>query len=108
MQGGGGPSLRLTREPDPGFFALAHAWAAGDHLDEVLDDEDLSGGDFVRNVQQLIDLLRQIGEVAPDPTTARTARSAIGRVDRGVVAAASTCACVDDRVDRTGRRPRPS
>ena len=31
----------------------------------MLDDEDLSGGDFVRNVKQLIDLLRQIGEAAP-------------------------------------------
>ena len=30
-------------------------------------DEDLSGGDFVRNVKQLIDLLRQLGQVARRP-----------------------------------------
>src|SRR5690606_6983534 len=53
--------LPRTLPPDPSFFALAHAWAAGETLEHVLDDEDLSGGDFVRNVKQLIDLLRQIG-----------------------------------------------
>ncbi len=82
-------SLRLTREPDPGFVPLAHEWTRGDALDEVLGDDDLSGGDFVRQIRQLLDLLRQIAEIAPDPTTRDTARSAIRRVDRGVVAASS-------------------
>ena len=56
--------LPETRTPDAGFAAAAHAWAAGKDLDDVLLDEDLTGGDFVRNVKQLIDLLRQIGDVA--------------------------------------------
>jgi ATP-dependent RNA helicase HelY len=81
-------SLRLTREPDPGFVPLAHEWTKGDQLDQVLGD-DVTGGDFVRQMRQLLDLLRQIAEVAPDPTTRDTARSAIPRVDRGVVAASS-------------------
>lgn len=81
--------LPLTRPPDPGFFALAHAWAAGERLDDVLDDEELSGGDFVRNAKQLIDLLRQVGDIAPDPATARTARTAADELFRGVVAASS-------------------
>ncbi len=81
--------LPLTRPPEPGFFALAHAWAAGEPLDEVLDDEDLSGGDFVRNAKQLIDLLRQVGDVAPDPATRRTARVAADELFRGVVSASS-------------------
>lgn len=82
-------ALPLTRPPEPGFFALAHAWAAGENLEEVLEDEDLSGGDFVRNAKQLIDLLRQVGEVAPDPDTARTARAAAEELFRGVVSASS-------------------
>ena len=82
-------ALPLTRLPEPGFFALAHAWAAGEALDDVLEDEDLSGGDFVRNAKQLIDLLRQVGEVAPDPDTARTARVAAEELFRGVVSASS-------------------
>jgi ATP-dependent RNA helicase HelY len=82
--------LPTTRPPDPGFVALAHAWAAGEPLGEVLGDEDLSGGDFVRNVKTLIDLVRQVGDVAPDPDTARAARQAAEALRRGVVSISST------------------
>ena len=58
----------LTRLPDAGFAAAAWSWAAGQDLDVIL-DEDLTGGDFVRNVRQLIDLLRQLAEVAPQRDT---------------------------------------
>ena len=81
--------LPLTRMPDPGFSALAHAWASGDHLDDVLSEETLSGGDFVRNVKQLIDLLRQLGTIAPVPATATAARRASDALLRGVVVASS-------------------
>ena len=81
--------LPPTRPLDPGFVALAAAWAAGDDLEEVLEDEELSGGDFVRNVKQLVDLLRQLGEVAPEPATGRAARAAAEALVRGVVAASS-------------------
>jgi ATP-dependent RNA helicase HelY len=87
--------LPAMRPPDPGFLALAHAWAAGEGLADVLDDEDVSGGDFVRNVKTLIDLLRQIGDVAPVPGTARSARQAADALHRGVVAASSTLDDVD-------------
>ena len=43
-------------------MGLAHAWAAGEDLAEVISDEEISGGDFVRNVKQLIDLVRQLGD----------------------------------------------
>jgi len=82
--------LPATRPPDPGFLALAHAWAAGEPLGEVLGDEDVSGGDFVRNVKTLIDLVRQIGEVAPNPDTGRAARQAADALHRGVVSISST------------------
>ncbi|QGG95284.1 DEAD/DEAH box helicase [Actinomarinicola tropica] len=81
--------LPLTRRPDPGFSALAHAWASGDELDDVLSEETVSGGDFVRNVKQLIDLLRQIGSVAPLASTAAAARAASDALLRGVVVASS-------------------
>ena len=81
--------LPARRDLDPGFVALAHAWAAGEALDDVLEDEELSGGDFVRNVKQLIDLLRQLGDVADDPATGRTARVAADALFRGVVSASS-------------------
>jgi ATP-dependent RNA helicase HelY len=81
--------LPLTRRPDPGFVGLAAAWASGEELAEVIEDEEISGGDFVRNVKQLVDLLRQLGDVAPDPATGSAARSAADRLMRGVVAASS-------------------
>jgi ATP-dependent RNA helicase HelY len=82
--------LTPTRPPDAGFVVLAHAWASGEPLREVLADEDLSGGDFVRHIRMLVDLLRQVGEVAPEPATARAARQAAEALQRGVVTASST------------------
>jgi ATP-dependent RNA helicase HelY len=84
--------LPLTRRPDPGFVALAHAWAAGEDLAEVIADEEVSGGDFVRNIKQLIDLLRQLGDQMADPATARTVRAAADCMFRGVIAASSVLA----------------
>ena len=83
--------LRLpeTRQPDPGFFAVAHAWSMGESLDDVLADDEFSGGDFVRNVKQLLDLLRQIAEAASRPATATAARAAADALFRGVVSASS-------------------
>ncbi|HEV2760325.1 MAG TPA: DEAD/DEAH box helicase [Acidimicrobiales bacterium] len=81
--------LPLTRRPDPGFVVHAHGWAAGEELSEVIVDEAVSGGDFVRNIKQLIDLVRQLGQMAPDPATAKAAREAADRLFRGVVAASS-------------------
>jgi ATP-dependent RNA helicase HelY len=78
--------LPPTRGPDPGITTVVHAWASGADLDDVLDIE-LTGGDFVRHVKQCIDLLRQIGDAAPDPATAATARRAAAQCQRGVVAA---------------------
>jgi ATP-dependent RNA helicase HelY len=81
--------LPPTRPLDPGFVGLAHAWAAGEDLPDVLQDEELSGGDFVRNIKQLIDLLRQIGEVAPSRETRSTAQAAADALFRGVISASS-------------------
>ena len=63
--------LPETRTVDPGLVEAMHAWAAGESLADVLeDDEDLTGGDFVRHVKQVVDLLHQVADVAPDPETA--------------------------------------
>jgi ATP-dependent RNA helicase HelY len=81
--------LPETRLPDPGFTPYVHEWAAGDTLAEVLDDDEMTGGDFVRHIKQCIDLLRQVGEVAPDPVTRAKAREAADACHRGVVVASS-------------------
>jgi ATP-dependent RNA helicase HelY len=62
---------------------------AGEGFAEVVADEELSGGDFVRTTKQLIDVLGQIAVVGPDPATRAVARRAADAAFRGVVADAS-------------------
>jgi ATP-dependent RNA helicase HelY len=81
--------LPRTREPDPGFAEVAWRWARGERLARVLERAELAPGDFVRNAKQLVDLLRQLATVAPDPTTASTAHRAATALQRGVVAASA-------------------
>jgi ATP-dependent RNA helicase HelY len=76
--------LPETRLPDPGFAAVAHAWATGHDLDDLFDD-DLAAGDFVRNCRQLLDLLRQLRDAFPSLRS--SAGAAVKAIDRGVVAA---------------------
>ncbi|HEX9516966.1 MAG TPA: DEAD/DEAH box helicase [Streptosporangiaceae bacterium] len=80
--------LSFLREPDFGFAARSHAWASGQPLELLLDD-DMTPGDFVRAVKQLIDLLDQIRVAAGNTALAATARSAIAALRRGVVAYSS-------------------
>jgi ATP-dependent RNA helicase HelY len=77
--------VQLCRELEAGFASPIHHWADGEALEDILAETDMAPGDFVRNCKQLIDLLRQIEEVAPPETGAlvRTGREAIAR---GVVA----------------------
>jgi ATP-dependent RNA helicase HelY len=80
--------LSFLREPDLGFAWAAYRWTRGARLDSVLDESpDLTPGDFVRSVKQLIDLLDQIASAAHDRDgLAATARAAIDAMRRGVVA----------------------
>ncbi len=92
--------LPLTRAPDAGFVAVAHGWAAGGSLDDVLADEEFTAGDFVRTTKQLIDLLRQLGQLAVDRRTARQARAAADAVNRDLVAASSKLLDGDEQSGR--------
>ena len=76
------------REPDAGFADAAYRWTSGAALEDVLARGELLAGDFVRWAKMLIDLLDQVGDVAPPPL-AKVARSALGSLRRGVVAYSS-------------------
>ncbi len=82
-----GHRLPPTRRPDAGFMAMAQGWAAGGDLDEILDEELVTGGDFVRLCKQLIDLLGQVGVVARESGT----RSAAAGGGRGPAAGHRGC-----------------
>lgn len=78
--------LEPSEPPDPGFAHVIYAWANGEELAKVLNGT-LTGGEFVRNVRLVTDLMRQLTKVAP-PLLAATAEEASRCLDRGVVALA--------------------
>ena len=77
--------VELCRELEPGFATTVFHWAEGKPLEDVLEETEMAPGDFVRTCKQLLDLLRQIQDVAPHDT-AGVMRSAYAAVNRGVVA----------------------
>jgi len=116
-------ALPVTRGVDPGFAVLTREWARGQELRRILappgrsrPDEGsrrggrrgrsgaherpvrpvMTGGDFVRNTKQVIDLLRQVAVVAPSESMRSGARAAAHRLRRGVVTASSAVTVEDD------------
>ena len=79
--------LHVHRPPHGGLSFETAAWASGKPLSRILDPE-LTPGDFVRSMRQLIDLLRQIANTASDADLRASAEKSIAAIDRGVVAAA--------------------
>lgn len=90
-------SVPPSRLPEASFFATAHAWASGaTYVDlgraDLAGGDAPAGGDFVRQMRQLIDLVDRIADVAPTHETRRVAAAARVALDRGVVAAAARVA----------------
>ena len=85
-----------SREPDDGFVTVIYRWARTGDLAAALAAADarpsvgagspLSAGDFVRWCRQVLDLLDQVRNAAPDAEPRATAKRAISDVRRGVVA----------------------
>ena len=80
--------LDFLRRPDAGLAWAAYRWAEGDDLADVLDENDLTAGDFVRWIKQLIDLSGQVADAAGPGPLRETARDVVRRIRRGVVAVA--------------------
>jgi ATP-dependent RNA helicase HelY len=82
-----------TREPDDGFVAAIYSWASNGDLVTALAAADTEGsgsallpGDFVRWCRQVLDLLDQVRNAAPQPELRAAAKRAIDAIRRGVVA----------------------
>jgi ATP-dependent RNA helicase HelY len=82
-----------SREPDDGFVNVIYRWARTGDLAAALAAADPSGtgspllaGDFVRWCRQVLDLLDQVRNAAPDAELRATAKRAINDIRRGVVA----------------------
>ena len=79
--------IPATRAVESGFMVYASAWARGRDLETVLGDRGMPGGDFVRNLKQIIDLARQLGNAVPDPEMSRRFHAVDKILCRGVVEA---------------------
>jgi ATP-dependent RNA helicase HelY len=82
-----------SREPDDGFVTVLYRWARTGDLAAALAAAEtaaggsaLSAGDFVRWCRQVLDLLDQVRNAAPDLDVRASAKRAINDVRRGVVA----------------------
>ncbi len=100
--------LSVHRPPDATFLAIAYAWAAGEGFAEVVESEELTGGDFVRTTKQLIDVLRQLALVAPVKATRRSAEQAAEQLFRGVVAASSSLDVIETPAGQVASEELPS
>ncbi len=78
---------RLTRSPEPeiGFAEVAYGWASGRSLAAVLDETDLTAGDFVRWVRQVVDFAGQVADAAGPGPLRETAHALVRMMRRGVV-----------------------
>ncbi|MEA2555745.1 MAG: ATP-dependent helicase HelY, partial [Actinomycetota bacterium] len=77
--------VQLCRELEAGFATPIFHWAEGKPLEDILGETEMAPGDFVRNCKQLLDVLRQVADVAP-PQIADVVLLARDAVLRGVVA----------------------
>ena len=76
--------LDTMRQLDTGLTWATYRWASGATLSEVLENTDLTAGDFVRQMKQLLDLLTQISALSNPLSFA--ASEATKLLKRGVIA----------------------
>jgi ATP-dependent RNA helicase HelY len=95
-----------TRNLDAGFAALAYEWARGAELRRLIAPaggprrrgaaNPLSGGDFVRNTKQLVDLLRQLALTEGGSRLGSVAGRAADQLVRGIVASSTPAGPEDE------------
>ena len=85
--------LAPSRQPDEGFVPAIYRWATTGNLAAALAVSDVAGngsplpaGDFVRWCRQVLDLLDQVRNAAPESSVRTAAKRAIDDIRRGVVA----------------------
>jgi ATP-dependent RNA helicase HelY len=83
--------LDITRRPDAGMSDATYRWATGSNLLQVLTHADITAGDFVRWIRQVIDLLGQVAQaVGPADPLRASAHAAADLINRGVVSYSSS------------------
>ncbi len=92
--------LDLLRAADPGFMRVVHDWACGESLEYISSTyPQYSAGDFVRSMKQVLDIMRQIKEVAEDPAISRKVSGAMDLIHRSIVAYTSVVDAVEEELE---------
>ena len=78
--------IEASRDRDAGFVSATFRWVGGADLADVLEDVEITGGDFVRAMKNIADLLGQVRSVATGDLS-RTAEAALNALRRGIVEA---------------------
>ena len=82
-------NVKETGDLDLGLVEAMHKWTRGRSLHSVLQDSELTAGDFVRWCKQILDALDQISQASRSSRVRASALSAIEAIRRGVVAYSS-------------------
>ena len=82
--------ISSQREPNFDLAWSSYRWANGHSLQTILRETEITVGDFVRCIRQIIDLLGQLLDA--QPLMHNVVRDAIKRIDRGVIAYAAVIA----------------
>lgn len=75
--------LTTQREPDFSMAWSVYRWSSGTSIARVLRETDVTAGDFVRHIKQIIDLLGQL--IDADPLSQAKYLESLARIDRGLV-----------------------
>lgn len=79
--------LDTLRRPDSTLVEAVYRWSLGANLVQVMSLGDITAGDFVRWMRQVIDVLGQVAQAVDDTDPLRaTAHAAVDSIKRGVIA----------------------
>jgi ATP-dependent RNA helicase HelY len=77
--------IKESRSLDYGMMDPAYQWARGKSLEDILDNRDIAGGDFVRMMKSVIDLVRQIETATDDPLLQELCKETVAACFRDVI-----------------------
>jgi ATP-dependent RNA helicase HelY len=96
-------ALDLLRPIDAGFMHVAYDWADGCSLEYIIGQyPQLSAGDFVRSMKQVLDLLRQLSGVVDDPLLVEKFALTREKINRSIVAYTSTVDFLEEELMTMG------
>lgn len=92
-------NLSLTQEIDGGFANAVYDWLTGVSIKSILEESQLSPGDFVRWIKQLIDLANQLSYVVDKTELRNLCRQLIHELSYGIVIASDVNLIDEEGVD---------